>query len=204
MKLALIPAGEFLMGSPDSDPGARGDEKPQHRVRITRPFYLSTSEVTQGEYQRVMGTNPSFFSSTGPGKDRVAGLDTARLPVEQARWHDAVDFCRRLSALPRERQAGRSYRLPTEAEWEYACRAGTRTAFHCGTALSSAQANFNGNFPCGGAARGPFLARTAEARSYAPNAWGLYDLHGNVWEWCQDWYDRDYYRESPAEDPPGR
>jgi formylglycine-generating enzyme required for sulfatase activity/outer membrane protein assembly factor BamB len=203
MRLARIPAGEFLMGSPDSDPNAREDEKPQHRVRITRPFYLGVYEVTQEEYQRVMGGNGCFFSPTGAGKDRVAGLNTARFPVEQVRWHDAVAFCRKLSELPAERHAGRVYRLPSEAEWEYACRAGTTTPFHTGDSLSSFQANFNGNYPYGKAVKGPFLVRTTEVGSYAPNAWGLYDMHGNVWEWCADWYGRTYYRESSTDDPTG-
>jgi formylglycine-generating enzyme required for sulfatase activity/outer membrane protein assembly factor BamB len=203
MDLALLPPGEFLMGSPDTDLDAREDEKPRHRVRITRPFYMGRYEVTQEEYQRVMGTNPSFFSPTGHGKDRVAGLNAGRFPAEQVRWHDAVAFCARLSELPAEKEAGRVYRLPTEAEWEYACRAGTTTPFSAGDSLSSLQANFNGNNPAGGAARGPFLARTSAVGSYAPNAWGLYDMHGNVWEWCADWYGRTYYRESPSEDPAG-
>jgi outer membrane protein assembly factor BamB len=203
MRLALLPPGEFPMGSPDSDPDAREDEKPQHRVRITRPFSMGLYEVTQEEYQRVMGSNPSFFSPTGPGKDRVAGLNTGRFPVEQVRWHDAVAFCKRLSELPAEKAAGRVYRLPTEAEWEYACRAGATTRFHTGDSLSSLQANFNGNHPAGTAAKGPFLTRSTAVGSYAPNAWGLYDMHGNVWEWCADWYGRTYYRESPSEDPSG-
>jgi formylglycine-generating enzyme required for sulfatase activity/outer membrane protein assembly factor BamB len=203
MKLALIPAGEFLMGSPDTDPAASADEKPQHRVRISRPFYLGVTEVTQAQYQKVMGSNPSFFAPTGPGKDRVVGLNTAQFPVEQVRWHDAQAFCRRLTALPAEKRAGRTYRLPTEAEWEYACRAGTTTPFHFGAALSSRLANFNGNFPSRGASPGPFLARTAEVGSYRPNAFGLYDMHGNVWEWCSDWFDKDYYRHSPRDDPAG-
>jgi formylglycine-generating enzyme required for sulfatase activity/outer membrane protein assembly factor BamB len=203
MKLALIPAGEFLMGSGDSEAGARDDERPRHRVRITRPFYLGVHEVTQDEYTRVMGSNPSFFAPTGPGQGKVAGLNTGRFPVEQVRWPDAVEFCRRLSELPEEKKAGRAYRLPTEAEWEYACRSGTATAFAFGNSLSSRQANFNGLFPFGDAPRGPFLARTSEGGSYRPNAWGLYDMHGNVWEWCSDWFGKDYYKESPRDDPTG-
>ena len=139
MKLVLIPPGEFMMGSPkelieeelkrpDNDqwykehlPG----EGPQHRVRITRPFYLGTYLVTQEEYQRVMGTNPSEFSATGKGKDKVAGQDTKRFPVENVSWDDAVEFCRKLSEMPEEKAAGRTYRLPSEAQWEYACRAGS-------------------------------------------------------------------------------
>jgi formylglycine-generating enzyme required for sulfatase activity len=203
MKLRLIPAGEFQMGSPESDKDAPEDEKPQHLVRITKPFYMGVYTVTQEEYQRVMGRNSSFFSATGYGKDRVAGLNTARFPAEQIRWPDAVDFCRRLSEMPAEKRAGRTYRLPTEAEWEYACRAGTTTAFNIGNSLSSRQANFNGNHPYGGAEKGPFLSRTSEVGSYPPNALGLYDMHGNVWQWCADWYGLNYYKESPIEDPRG-
>ena len=154
--------------------------------RITRPFYMGVYEVTQGEFERVMGINPSFFSAkgSGSGKNRVKGLDSSRLPAEQVTWHQAVEFCRRLSELPAEKKARRVYRLPTEAEWEYACRAGTQTVFAFGDSLSSRQANFNGNFPVGGAGKGPFLTRTTPVGSYAPNAFGLYDMHGNVWEWC--------------------
>jgi formylglycine-generating enzyme required for sulfatase activity len=203
MKLALIPAGEFLMGAADGEQEARDDERPRHHVRITRPFYLGVFEVTQEEYERVMGSNPSFFSPAGPGKDRVAGRKTGRFPVEQVSWHEAVEFCRRLSALPEEKKAGRVYRLPTEAEWEYAGRAGTTSATHHGPSLSARQANFNGRDPYGAAEAGPFLLRPAEVGSYAPNAWGLYDMHGNVWEWCADWYGADYYRHAPTADPAG-
>jgi formylglycine-generating enzyme required for sulfatase activity len=194
MKLAPIPAGKFLMGSPPTE-AERDPEELQHEVVITRPFYLGVHEVTQGQYERVMGRNPSFFSAkNGGGPDH---------PVEQMQWKEAVAFCAQMSALPAEKEAGRVYRLPTEAEWEYACRAGTTTPFHFGTALSSAQANYNGNYPYGGAARGPYLRRTAKVGSYPANAWGLHDMHGNVWEWCQDWYDPNYYKHSPKEDPKG-
>jgi formylglycine-generating enzyme required for sulfatase activity/outer membrane protein assembly factor BamB len=203
MKLVEIPAGEFLMGSAAKDQSARADEKPRHRVRITRAFYMGVYEVTQKEYRRVMGTNPSFFSPTGPGKKDVAGQKADRFPVEQVSWHDAAAFCRKLSDRPAEKKAGRVYRLPTEAEWEYACRAGTKSAFSVGEALSSRQANFNGNDPFGRAAKGPFLLRSAEVGSYRPNAFGLYDMHGNVWEWCADWYGANNYKKSPVNDPPG-
>ena len=215
MKLVLIPAGEFMMGSPDSDPIAGSEEKPAHRVRITKPFYLGVYEVTQGEYQRVMGGNPSGFSANGAYKDTVAGQDTTRYPVETVSWDDAVAFCQRLSDLAAERAAGRSYRLPTENEWEYAARGGTRTIFPWGDSLSSQQANFNGYFPIrlgtplyprypgGNTLEGPCLARTTTVGSYDQNPWGLYDTIGNVWEWCADRYAKDYYATSPASDPTG-
>ncbi|MGE5193797.1 MAG: SUMF1/EgtB/PvdO family nonheme iron enzyme [Deltaproteobacteria bacterium] len=203
MKLARIPAGEFLMGSAAADPGAREDEKPQHRVRISKPFYMGVYEVTQGEFERLMQTNPSSFTREGLLKDAPAELDCSRLPVDNVTWYAAVEFCRRLSQLAAEEEAGRVYRLPTEAEWEYACRAGTTTVFHFGDTLSSAQANFNGNHPFGGAGTGPFLNRTAPVGSYAPNAFGLFDMHGNLNEWCMDRFGRDYYRVSPDVDPKG-
>ena len=197
MKLAFIPAGEFMMGSPESE-ADRGDNEKQHRVRITRPFYMGVYEVTQEQYERVMGENPSYFSSTGRGKDEVAGRDTRNHPVETVSWDDAVEFCRKLSA-----QEGRTYRLPTDAEWEYACRAGTQTPFHFGSQLNGREANCDGNYPYGTQTKGPYLERTTEVGSYRPSAWGLYDMHGNVWEWCQDWYDSDYYANSPTDDPQG-
>jgi formylglycine-generating enzyme required for sulfatase activity len=203
VKLTRIPAGEFLMGSADSDPGARDDEKPQHRVRITRPFYMGVYEVTQAEFEGLMETNPSSFTRTGLLKDAPADLDCSRLPVDNVTWYAAVEFCLRLSNLPAEKQAGRVYRLPTEAEWEYACRAGTTTVFHFGNTLSATQANMNGNYPFGDVNKGPFLSRTTTVGSYAPNAFGLYDMHGNLHEWCADKFDRDYYRDSPVEDPQG-
>jgi formylglycine-generating enzyme len=194
MKFVRIPAGKFMMGSPEGEVGRFDDEGPQHEVEITKPFYLSVSTVTQAEYQKVMGTNPSYFSSTGPGKDDVKGLDTRRFPVESVSWKDAVAFCQKLTAWAQEKQAKRVYRLPSEAEWEYSCRAGTKTAFHCGDRLKSDQANFYGN---------DHLSRTCKVGSYKPNAWGLYDMHGNVKQWCSDWYDPDYYKVSPKKDPKG-
>ncbi len=177
--LVWINAGTFTMGSPASEVDRSSDEGPQTIVTITKGFWMSKYETTQEEYLAVMGSNPSGFTG-----------DPQR-PVEQMSWFDATNYCVKLTA--RERVAGRlpqgyEYRLPTEAEWEYACRAGTTTATAFGNSLSSTQANFDGNYPYNGAAKGPCLARTTKVGSYAPNAWGLYDLHGNVWEWCLDWY----------------
>lgn len=203
MQLVLIPAGRFQMGAPESEAGSRIDERPVHEVHISRPFWLGAYEVTQAEYQAVTGTNPSFFSESGGGRQKVAGMSTDRFPVEQVSWEQAVEFCRLLSARPEEIAAGRVYRLPTEAEWQYACRAGTTTPFYFGDALGSQQANINGNFPYGGAPRGPFLGRTCDVGSYPPNAFGLYDMHGNVAEMTSDWYGRYWYKDSPGENPQG-
>jgi formylglycine-generating enzyme required for sulfatase activity len=203
MKLRLIPAGKFLMGSPQTEMERLPPEGPQHEVTLTRPFYLGVYPVTQEEYRRLMGLNPSWFSAEGGGKDRVAEMDTSRFPVEEVTWNDTVAFCDRLSALAAEKKAGRVYRLPTEAEWEYACRAGTRTAFWWGDSASSRQANFNGNFPCSGAAKGPYLERTCRVGSYRANPWGLYDMHGNVWQWCADWFGEKSYGQEGNTDPEG-
>ena len=203
LELIEIPAGTFQMGSSESDSDARGDEKPRHEVRITKAFHMGVYEVTQAQYEQVIGVRESFFAPDSAGADRVEGMDTSRFPAEQVTWVKARNFVEKLSALPAEQQAGRGYRLPTEAEWEYACRAGTQTAFYSGDSLSSAEANFNGNYPFGGAAKGPFLSRTTEVGSFQPNAFGLYDMHGNVWEWCQDRYGLRYYAESVEDDPTG-
>ncbi len=195
MKLALVPAGEFLMGSPEGEEN-RGDDEQQHRVRITQPFYLGVYEVTQEEYQKVMGANPSYFSSRGDGEAHVSGIDTRRFPVEGVSWEDAVEFCRRLSE-----KEGRPYRLPTEAEWEYACRAGTTTEYYTGNGERAlGEAGWYGalSTPVGNSEKRPH--RVGQKR---PNAFGLYDMHGNVCEWCSDWYDGSYYATSPVADPQG-
>jgi formylglycine-generating enzyme required for sulfatase activity len=194
MKLVLIPAGKFVMGTPANEAEREAGET-QHEVAITRPFYLGVYTVTQGQFQKVMGKNPSFFQPNRGGSPDH--------PAEQVRWREAQMFCTKLSALPEEKKAGRTYRLPSEAEWEYACRAGTATVFNVGDALSSKQANFNGNYPYGDAEKGPYLRKTAKVGSYAPNAWGLYDMQGNVLQWCNDFYDPNYYKKSPRKDPKG-
>src|SRR5262249_37406181 len=156
-------------------------------------------EVTQAEFKKLMSATvkrgPIFHEGRGGGPDH---------PMENILWREAEAFCTTLSGMAEEKQARRFYRLPTEAEWEYACRAGTTTPFHQGKSLSAKQANFNGNFPYGDAEKGPYLRQTAKVGSFAPNAWGLYDMHGNVAEWCSDYYDKDYYSKSPRVDPKGR
>ena len=134
---------------------------------------------------------------------KVEQLDAGKLPVEQVSWDDCVVFCEKLSALPDEKAAGRVYRLPTEAEWQYSCRAGSTGPFYTGASLGAGDANFNGNFPYGDATRGVFLGRTSIVGSYQPNVFGLYDMHGNVAELTADRYGRHYYTDSPVADPKG-
>jgi len=186
MKLVLIPKGTFQMGSPESEEGRYEDEV-QHEVTLTKDFYLGVTEVTQAQYQKVMGENPSCF-----GGDNVQG-DSSNHPVEQVSWEDAVEFCNKLSALPEEKAAGRVYRLPTEAEWEYACRAGSKSAYSFGDERDSLDGNAwfyeNGH------------GKTHPVGQKKPNAWGLYDIHGNVWELCSDWYGE--YPKGAVSDPVG-
>jgi formylglycine-generating enzyme required for sulfatase activity len=205
MRLALIPQGRFRMGSPKDEDERDDNEGPQHEVEISRPFYLGVFPVTQAQWQAVMGDNPSWFCATGSGKDEVRGMNTDDFPVEMVSWEDATAFLKKLAALEKERGARREYRLPTEAEWEYSCRGGacSTTPFHYGNSLSSTQANFDGNYPYGGGDEGPYLHRTCKVGWYQPNAFGLWDMHGNVFEWCSDWFAVDYYENSPQRDPQG-
>jgi formylglycine-generating enzyme required for sulfatase activity/serine/threonine protein kinase len=185
LDLVLIPPGAFVMGSPaDEKEHSRGEAA--HPVTITKPFYMGKFPVTQEQYAQITGGNPSWFSKGGGGKAAVAGLDTRPFPVEQVSWADATAFCAKLAEW-----TGRKARLPSEAEWEYACRAGTTTPFHFGPACNGTQANGNGNFPYGTAQKGPYLERASPVGAYPPNAWGLFDMHGNVWQWCRDWYEYD-------------
>jgi cytochrome c peroxidase len=200
MQLVRIPAGAFLMGSPQPHPLA-SDTQPQHRVRISRPFYMGAHEVTQEQYERILGPGLSHtqFCATGTARREVEGIDTLRFPVDGVSWGEALAFCETLSALPEEIAASRVYRLPTEAEWEYACRGGTETAFAFGDRLSLADANINAPpDPVTGARA---LQRTTTAGSYAPNAFGLYDMHGNVWEWCE--HGKRVYTRRAQTDPVG-
>ena len=198
MKLTLIPAGTFLMGSPASEAYRNTDEGPQHTVRITQPFYMGVYEVTQGEYESVMGTNPSWFSKTGTRSSKVNWMDMGKFPVESVSWDDAQEFCRKLSL-----KDGQTYRLPTEAEWEYACRANTTTPFHFGSTLNGDKANVNGNYPYGTTTKGKYLQRTTTVGSYSANAFGLFDMHGNVNERCEDANDSSAYgkRSGMTSDP---
>jgi formylglycine-generating enzyme required for sulfatase activity len=182
MEFTSIPAGSFMMGSLASERGRDWDEG-QHQVTITKPFRLGVYEVTQEQWQAVMGSNPSYFKGN-------------KKPVKKVSWDDANEFCRKLSNL-----TGGTFRLPTEAEWEYACRAGTTTAFNTGETISTDQANYNGNYTYGNGRKGVDRERTTPVGSFKSNAWGLYDMHGNVWEWCSDWHG-DYLKGSVS-DPKG-
>ena len=187
MKLVLIPKGTFTMGSPIEEEGADNDEE-QHQVTIGKDYYLGVTEVTQGQYEKVMGTNPSYFQ-----KRVIRKSDSSMYPVEQVSWEDAVEFCKKLSDLPEEKKAGRVYRLPTEAEWEYACRAGSKAAYSFGENSKTL-----GDYSWFGDNSG---SQTHPVGEKKPNAWGLYDMHGNVWEWCSDWYDE--YPKGAVSDPSG-
>ncbi len=204
MKLVLVPAGSFTMGSPKTE-ADRGDDEAEHQVEITKPFYMGIYHVTQEEYAKVVGKNPSWMSSTGSARQKVKGMDTGRFPVDNVKWTDAQQFCNKLSALDSKAGKPRRYRLPTEAEWEYAAReAGkSRSPFCFGETLNSEQANFDGTFPFGKTIKGPSLSRTSKVGSYKPNNLGLYDMHANIWHWCADWYGKDYYGKSPKQDPQG-
>lgn len=231
MKLALIPPGEFEMGSTPEEIAAEIEhakmnhesqeylgqvpsEGPRHRVRITKPFHLGMYQVTQAEYEKVMGVNPSAFTATqmtaSAFKPRLApkqieereqdvkkvmGKDASRHPVETVNWDETMEFCSKLSAMPAEQAVRRVYRLPTEAEWEFACRAGTTTRWWCGQDEAGVLecAWFSDN------AR----KMTHPVGQKRPNAWGLYDLRGNAWQWCADWFSNDYYQQSPPNDPAG-
>jgi formylglycine-generating enzyme required for sulfatase activity len=189
MKFVKVPRGTFWMGW-DSD------EKQSKRVEIKQDFELAAYLVTQEQWQAVMGYNPSWFSRTGGGKDKVKSIvdaDLQRFPVENVTWYDAQQFLRNLN--DKQKGKGWLYRLPSEAEWEYACRNAATTREACSfdyyfdqptNDLSSTQANFDGNRPAGKGAKGPYLKRPTRVGSYAPNQLKLYDMHGNVLQWCGD------------------
>jgi formylglycine-generating enzyme required for sulfatase activity len=219
MKLVRIPAARFWMGATDQERDAvwraRHEkeqeewyqaEGPRHQVTIAKDFFMGIHEVTQKQYKDVMGTNPSCFCADGDGKDSVKGMGTDDFPVEKVSWDMARAFLRTLKELPKEQRERREYRLPTEAEWEYACRGGAdvREPYSLKKpldTLSSLQANFNGGWVFGDAEHGPYLKRTTRVGSYEPNAFGLYDMHGNVWEWCHDRYDAGAYRQKDRTHP---
>jgi formylglycine-generating enzyme required for sulfatase activity len=188
LEMMLIPGGTFLMGSPESEEGRYSDESPQHEVTI-EPFFMGKYQVTQEQWRfvaqlpqvnRELEQDPSYFK----GDNR---------PVEQVSWEDAVEFCDRLSQY-----TGRTYRLPSEAEWEYACRAGTKTPFHFGDNITTDLVNYDGTYPYKSAPKGKYREQTTDVGTFPPNAFGLYDMHGNLDEWClDDWHEN--YIDAPTD-----
>ena len=176
IRFVLVPSGRFQMGSPEGEEGHDGDEA-QHEVELTRAYYMSMHEITNAQYRAMDGAHEGRWSEP-------------RRPVETVSWDDAVRFG---SWLGSHGGGGRPYRLPTEAEWERAARAGTTTPFWFGETISTSQANYDGNFTYGSGVKGVYREQTTDVGTFPANGYGLYDLHGNVWEWCQDWYDSAYY-----------
>ncbi len=173
LEMTSIPEGEFIMGSPDYEESHENTESPQHRVKIS-PFFMGTFLITQAQFRSIMNASPSYMV----GDDH---------PVECVSWNAVVEFCILLS-----QKTGRNYRLPSEAEWEYACRAGTNTSFHFGDAINTDLANYDGRYVYRAGTRGEYRQTTTPVGTFPPNAFGLYDMHGNVWEWCQDLWHDDY------------
>jgi eukaryotic-like serine/threonine-protein kinase len=180
LKMVKIAAGKFIMGSPANEEKRSEDEGPQHQVAVPE-FYLGQTLVTQGQWQALMGSNPSGFKGD------------SNLPVDSVSWLDAMDFCQKLS-----RKTGHTYRLPSEAEWEYACRAGATTPFTFGATITSAVVNYGGNYTDAKAAKGEHRKKTMVVGSFPANLFGLYDMHGNLWEWCLDEWS-DSYQNAPDE-----
>ncbi|AFZ44411.1 protein of unknown function DUF323 [Halothece sp. PCC 7418] len=172
-QMVYISGGSFIMGAPKTEKDSYDWERPQHRVEIA-PFYMGRYPVTQRQYKAVMGENPSSFK----GENN---------PVEGVIWYKAKEFCQKLSE-----QTRKIYQLPSEAQWEYACRAGTTTPFYFGETISTDQANYNGNYTYGNGKEGIYREKTTPVGSFPPNAFGLYDMHGNIWEWCEDVWHENY------------
>ncbi len=183
MKFVWIPPGNFMMGSAKEEKERKNDEI-QHKVTLTKGFYMGIYTVTQEEWKELMGKNPSKFT------------DGKNLPVETVNWNECQEFIKKLQEKDKKH-----YRLPTEAEWEYACRAGTKTPFYCGETISVDQANYNGNYVYGDGKKGVYREKTIPVGSFPANAWGLFDMHGNVWQWCQDSFSE--YPKTEVTDPLG-
>ena len=173
LEMVAIPGGTFLMGSPENEAERYDSESPQHQVTL-EPFYMSKYPITQNQYQAIMGKNPSHFK----GGNR---------PVECVSSYDTTEFCQKLSE-----KTGKTYRLPSESQWEYACRAGTTTPFYFGETITTDLVNYNGNYTYGNSPKGKYREQTTDVGIFPPNAFGLYDMHGNVWEWCADDWHKNY------------
>ncbi|BAZ24251.1 hypothetical protein NIES4073_51440 [Kalymmatonema gypsitolerans NIES-4073] len=196
LEMVAIPGGQFLMGSPENQPERYSDESPQHTVTI-QPFYIAKFPVTQAQWKAVAAL-PRVKIDLNPDPSSFKG---ANRPVEKVSWDDAIEFCVRLSRFVEGRlsnKTGKLYRLPSEAEWEYACRAGTTTPFHFGETITTDLANYDGKYTYGSGPKGEDRQQTTEVGKFPPNAFGLYDMHGNICEWCQDaWHDS--YEGAPAD-----
>jgi formylglycine-generating enzyme required for sulfatase activity/tRNA A-37 threonylcarbamoyl transferase component Bud32 len=173
LEMVEIPAGTFYMGSPQNEAKRRDNESPQHQVTLPS-FFIGKYPLTQAQYQAIIGNNPAHFK----GNNR---------PVECVSWNNAVNFCQKLS-----QKTGKNYKLPSEAQWEYACRAGTTTPFYFGESITPDLVNYDGNYPYADAPKGQYRGQTTDVGTFPPNAFGLYDMHGNVWEWCEDDWQKNY------------
>jgi formylglycine-generating enzyme required for sulfatase activity len=191
LEMVAIPGGTFQMGAPDGEAGRSDDEGPQHAVTVA-PFYMGKFPITQAQWKAV-ATFPKIERDLNPDPSRFKG---GNRPVECVSWHAAVEFCQRLS-----KQTGRDYRLPSEAEWEYACRAGTTSPFSFGETITPELANYDGNYTYGSGPKGISREETTPVGSFSPNAFGLYDMHGNVWDWCEDWWHESYAGAPPGGTP---
>ena len=191
LTMVKIPAGSFLMGSPEGEPERFDDEGPQHEVTLGA-FFMAQTPITQAQWRAVAGWQ-KLERDLKPDFSRFKG---ANRPVEQVSWFDALEFCRRLS-----QRTGQRYGLPSEAQWEYACRAGSTTPFHFGDMMTPELANYDCNYVYGNGPKGTYREQTIDVASFPANSWGLHDTHGNVWEWCEDhWHDS--YNFAPGDDQP--
>jgi formylglycine-generating enzyme required for sulfatase activity len=199
LEMLWVEPGTFTMGSPTTEAGRQSDREDEHNVTLTKGFYLGKYEVTQAQYEAVMTGNTDSLSAT-PSQ----WPNNPNRPVEKVSWADAQIFLTRLNTQQSANiPSGWAYVLPTESQWEYACRAGTTTVFSWGDSASSTQANFDGTQPYGGAATGVKIGQTSNVGQYAANPLGFFDMHGNVWEWTADWYQAAYPSGNPVVNPTG-
>jgi formylglycine-generating enzyme required for sulfatase activity len=183
LEMVYIPGETFYMGAPKTEKDSLDYERPQHYVTV-KPFYMGKYTITQEQWEKVVYSCPPVARELN---SRPAYFPGDKLPVERVSWNDAVEFCARLS-----HKTGQKYRLPSEAEWEYACRAGSAKPFAFGDTITTNVVNYNGNYTYGNAPKGEYRGRTTPVGTFQPNAFGLYDMHGNVWEWCADTWHNNY------------